>query len=158
METIKFYEGILNAEGLNFGIVVGRFNDFFSMRLLDGAIDALKHCNARMDNVSVVKVPGSFEIPLYAKKLAKSKKFDALIALGVLIRGATSHFEYISSEVTRGLGQIMREHLTPISFGIVTAETLEQAIERSGSKHGNKGYQAALVAVEMATLSGKLPA
>lgn len=152
METVKVYEGHLNAEGLRFGIVVARFNDLFSFRLLDGAMEALKQCRVDLKDVVVVKVPGSYEIPLYIRELAQSGRFQALIALGVLIRGATAHFEYISAEVTRGIGQVMREFRVPVAFGIITADSLEQAIERSGAKQGNKGYQAALAAVEMATL------
>jgi 6,7-dimethyl-8-ribityllumazine synthase len=152
METVKVYEGHLNAEGLKFGVVVSRFNDLFSFRLLEGAMEALRQCRVDPKDIVVVKVPGSYEVPLYIHELAQSGRFQALIALGVLIRGATAHFEYISAEVTRGIGQVMREFRIPVAFGIVTADSLEQAIERSGSKQGNKGYQAALAAVEMATL------
>jgi 6,7-dimethyl-8-ribityllumazine synthase len=156
METVKTFEGHLSGEGLKFGLVASRFNELFSLRLLEGALEALRQCRVSKEDVVVVKVPGSYEVPLYVRELAQTGRFDAIIALGVLVRGATPHFEYISAEVTRGIGQVMREFRLPVAFGIVTADSLEQAIERSGSKHGNKGYQAALAAVEMATLKKHL--
>lgn len=153
---MKTFEGKLIAKDLSFGIVVSRFNDFFSKKLLDGAIDALRRHGAEEEKISVVWVPGSFELPLVARKLAKTKKYGAVIALGVLIQGATPHFDYIASETAKGLAHASFETDCPISFGVVTAETIEQAVERCGSKSGNKGFFAALTAIEMANLYKEL--
>jgi 6,7-dimethyl-8-ribityllumazine synthase len=149
-------EGNLSAAGLRFGLIVGRFNGFVSERLLGGATDALLRSGAEADKIDVVRVPGSFEIPLAAKRMAASGRYDALIALGAVIRGATPHFDYVAGEVSKGVAQVMLESGVPIAFGVITANTLEQAIERAGSKSGNKGWDAALTAVEMANLLKKL--
>lgn len=145
----RVIEGALTAKGVKFGIVVSRFNDFINKRLLDGALDALSRHGAEDENISIVKVPGSFEIPLMAKKLADSGKYDAIICLGAVIRGATPHFEYISAEVTKGIAKVTLDSGIPVSFGILTTDNIEQAIERAGSKLGNKGWDAALSAIEM---------
>ncbi len=145
----RVIEGTLTAKGVKFGIVVSRFNDFINKRLLDGALDALSRHGAEDENISIVKVPGSFEIPLMAKKLADSGKYDAIICLGAVIRGATPHFEYISAEVTKGIAKVTLDSGIPVSFGILTTDNIEQAIERAGSKLGNKGWDAALSAIEM---------
>jgi 6,7-dimethyl-8-ribityllumazine synthase len=148
----KTTEGKIVAKGMTFGIVVSRFNDFICSRLTEGALDALIRAGADDKNITVVKVPGAFEIPLAAKKLAKSGKFDALICLGAVIRGATPHFEYVSAEVSKGVATVSLETEVPIAFGVITTDTLEQAIERAGTKSGNKGWDAALSAIEMANL------
>ena len=148
----KIIEGSLNAKGIRFSIVVSRFNDFINAKLLDGALDALSRHGADDDNISIVRVPGSFEIPLMAKKLADSGNYDAIICLGAVIRGATPHFEYISAEVTKGIAKVTLDSGIPISFGILTTDNIEQAIERAGTKSGNKGWDAALAAVEMVNL------
>ncbi len=148
----KTIEGKLMAKGLKFGIVLSRFNNFISDRLLEGAMDALRRSGAEEGDCSVVRVPGSFEIPLAAKKLAKSGSYDALICLGCVIRGATPHFDYIATEVTKGIASITLETETPIAFGVLITDTLEQAIERAGTKVGNKGFDAAMTAIEMANL------
>ncbi|MBE9541213.1 MAG: 6,7-dimethyl-8-ribityllumazine synthase [Deltaproteobacteria bacterium] len=145
----RVIEGILTAKGVKFGIVVSRFNDFINKRLLDGALDALSRHGAEDENISIVKVPGSFEIPLMAQKLADSGKYDAIICLGAVIRGATPHFEYISAEVTKGIAKVTLDSGIPVSFGILTTDNIEQAIERAGTKSGNKGWDAALSAIEM---------
>lgn len=145
----RVIEGALQAKGMRFGIVVSRFNDFINKRLLDGALDALARHGADEGTITVVRVPGSFEIPLMAKKLAGSGSYDAIICLGAVIRGATPHFEYISAEVTKGIAQVALECGVPVSFGILTTDTIEQAIERAGTKSGNKGWDAALAAIEM---------
>ena len=145
----RVVEGALQANGIRFGIVVSRFNDFINKRLLDGALDGLARHGAEEGMVTVVRVPGSFEIPLMAKKLADSGKYDAVICLGAVIRGATPHFEYISAEVTKGIAQVALESGVPVSFGILTTDSIEQAIERAGTKSGNKGWDAALAAIEM---------
>ncbi len=147
---MKIIEGKLQAQGLKFGIVVSRFNDFITSKLLEGALDALIRHGAKENDIEVVKVPGSFEIPIVAKKLAQSGKFNAIICLGTLIRGATPHFDYIAAEVSKGIALVSLETGVPVSFGVITTETIEQAIERAGSKSGNKGWDAALVAIEMA--------
>ncbi len=153
---VEIIEGKLEARGKKFGIVTSRFNDFICARLLEGALDALKRSGASEKDISIVKVPGAFEIPLVAKKLAKSAEFDAVICLGAVIRGATPHFEYISAEVAKGIAQASLETETPIAFGVLTADTLEQAIERAGAKAGNRGWDAALSAIEMSNLLGVL--
>jgi 6,7-dimethyl-8-ribityllumazine synthase len=146
------YEGHLVAEGLSFAVVVSRFNEFISTRLLDGALDALKRHSADMEKVHVAWVPGSFEIPLAAARLADTGRYDAVICLGAVIRGSTPHFEYVAAEVAKGVARVTLEKGIPAAFGIITADTIEQAVERAGAKQGNKGWQAALTAVEMANL------
>lgn len=148
----KVIEGKLDAKGVRFGMVVSRFNDFINKRLLDGALDALYRHGSEDKNISIIKVPGSFEIPLMAKKLADSDNYDAVICLGAVIRGATPHFEYISAEVTKGIAKVALDTGVPISFGILTTDNIEQAIERAGTKSGNKGWDAALAAIEMVNL------
>jgi 6,7-dimethyl-8-ribityllumazine synthase len=146
--TMKTYEGKLQAKGLRIGIVLSRFNGFLTARLLEGALDALKKLGAEEADVTVYKVPGSFEIPVVAKKLALSKKFDGVIGLGALVRGDTPHFDFLSAEVTKGLAQIALETGVPVSLGVLTVETIEQGIERSGAKAGNKGWDAVFSLVE----------
>ncbi len=148
----KVIEGKINAQGLKFGIVVSRFNDFISDRLLAGALDALLRNGAAEKDIEVIKVPGAFEIPQVARKLALTKIYDALICLGAVIRGATPHFDYIAAEVSKGIAMIGLESEIPISFGVLTTDNLEQAIERAGTKAGNKGWDAALAAIEMVNL------
>ena len=148
----KIVEANLIAEGKKFALVVSRFNDFITERLVGGAVDALVRCGAKDDDVDVVKVPGAFEIPLIAKKMAQKKKYDAVICLGAVIRGATPHFDYVSAEVSKGIAVVSMESEIPVIFGIITTDTLEQAIERAGTKSGNKGFSAAMAAVEMANL------
>ncbi len=150
------YEGELVGEGLGFGIVVSRFNDFITKKLLEGAIDALKRHGVDEKNIDVAWVPGSFELPLAAKKLAEKGKYDSIICLGAVIRGDTPHFEYIASEVAKGIARVSLETGLPISFGVITADTIEEAIERAGTKRKNKGFEAALSAIEMANLIKKL--
>jgi 6,7-dimethyl-8-ribityllumazine synthase len=149
---VKSIEGKLKAEGLRFAIVASRFNDFISRRLIDGATDALLRHGADEKNIEIVRVPGSFEIPLVAKKVANTRKYAAVICLGTVIRGATPHFEYISAEVAKGIAQVSLESEVPVAFGILTTDNIEQAIERAGAKSGNKGWDAALSAIEMANL------
>jgi 6,7-dimethyl-8-ribityllumazine synthase len=149
---VKTFEGKLMAKGLKFGIVLSRFNNFISERLLEGAMDALKRTGAEEGDCSVVRVPGAFEIPLAAKKMAKSGRYDAVICLGTVIRGATPHFAYIATEVTKGIASQTLESEVPISFGVLITDTIEQAIERAGTKVGNKGFDAAMSAIEMANL------
>jgi len=146
------YQGTLQAKGLKIGIVLSRFNQFISERLLEGALDALYRLGAQEDNISIFKVPGSFEIPLVAKKIALAKKVDGIIALGALIRGDTPHFDFLSAEVTKGLAQISMEDGVPISYGVLTVDTIEQGIERAGSKEGNKGSDSAFALVETLNL------
>jgi 6,7-dimethyl-8-ribityllumazine synthase len=148
----KVFEAKLIAEGKKFAVVVSRFNDFITERLLSGALDALIRCGAREKDIEIVKVPGSFEIPLMAKKMAKKKRFNAVICLGAVIRGATPHFDYIGAEVSKGVAAVGLESETPVIFGVITTDTIEQAIERAGTKAGNKGWSAAMAAVEMANL------
>ncbi|MGE9213691.1 6,7-dimethyl-8-ribityllumazine synthase [Exiguobacterium mexicanum] len=146
------FEGNLVGKGLKVGIVVGRFNDFITMRLLDGAKDALKRHGVEQDDVEIAFVPGAFELPLVAKKMAMSKKYDAVITLGAVIRGATPHFDYVCSEAAKGVAQASYQSEVPVIFGVLTTETIEQAIERAGTKAGNKGWEAATAAIEMANL------
>jgi len=153
---MKRYEGELQAKGLRFAIIVSRFNDFITNKLLDGAIDALLRHGATEQDIEIIKVPGSFEIPLTAKKIAEKKTHDAIICLGTIIRGATPHFEYIASEVAKGIAIVSLETGIPVTFGVITADTIEQAVERAGTKSGNKGWDASLVAIEMAQLLKKL--
>ncbi|MCX6151907.1 MAG: 6,7-dimethyl-8-ribityllumazine synthase [Ignavibacteriales bacterium] len=145
-------EGKLSAKNYKFAIVVSRFNDLISQKLLDGAIDCLNRHHADLNSVDVIKVPGSFEIPLAADKLAGTKKYNAVICLGAVIRGATPHFEYIASEVTKGIAQTSLKYGVPVTFGVLTTDSIEQAIERAGTKSGNKGWDAAISAIEMADL------
>jgi 6,7-dimethyl-8-ribityllumazine synthase len=152
----KILEGQLLAEGLRFAIVVSRFNDFISSRLVEGAMDALKRHGATEEQVILVKVPGAFETPLAAKKLAESGQYDAVICLGAVIRGATPHFDYVAAEVSKGIANVALESNVPVTFGVLTTDTLEQAIERAGSKSGNKGSEAAIAAIEMANLYKEL--
>ena len=149
-------EGELSARGLRFGIVASRFNDFIVDRLLSGAVDTLLKHGAETGDIQVVRVPGAFETPLALQKLAASRRHDALIALGCVIRGATPHFDYVAGEASRGSGQVALSHELPVGFGILTVDTIEQAIERAGTKAGNKGVDAALSAIEMATLLRQL--
>lgn len=148
----KFLEGKLIAENKRFGIVVSRFNDFITDRLVGGAVDALSRCGASDEDIDIVKVPGAFEIPLLAKKMAQKNTYNAVICLGAVIRGATPHFDYVSAEVSKGVAAVSIEAQTPVIFGILTTDTIEQAIERAGTKSGNKGWDAAMAAVEMANL------
>jgi 6,7-dimethyl-8-ribityllumazine synthase len=149
---MEIFQGKLQAKGLKFGIVVSRFNQFISERLLEGALDALSKLGAADTDIAVYKVPGSFEVPLLVKKLAQSKKVDGIICLGALIRGDTPHFDFLSAEVTKGIAQISVDEGVPCSFGILTVETVEQGIERAGTKSGNKGWDAALSVVETLNL------
>ncbi len=152
----KVVEGKIVAKGMKFGIVASRFNDFISGKLIDGALDALTRSGADAKDIEVIRVPGAFEIPLAAKKAAQCGRFDAVICLGAVIRGATPHFEYISAEVTKGIAMVGLETGIPVVYGVITTDTIEQAIERAGSKSGNKGWDAALSAVEMVDLFKKL--
>jgi len=153
----KIVEGKIVAKGMKFAIVASRFNDFISSRLIDGAVDALTRAGADEKDISIIKVPGAFELPLVAKKIAKGKGCDAVICLGAVIRGATPHFEYISAEVSKGIAAVGLETEVPVAFGVLTTDTIEQAIERAGSKAGNKGWDAAMAAIEMANLIRQLP-
>jgi 6,7-dimethyl-8-ribityllumazine synthase len=148
----KTYEGKLIAKDFKFALVVSRFNDFIGRKLMEGAFDALNRHGAEDKNIEIVKVPGAFEIPLIAKKLAKSGKYDAIICLGAVIRGATPHFEYVAAEVSKGIAVVNLETEVPVSFGVLTTDNIEQAIERAGSKSGNKGWDAAMSAIEMVNL------
>ncbi len=150
----KTFDANLNADGKKFGLVVSRFNDFITDRLVGGALDALKRSGAKDEDIDIVRVPGAFEIPLVAKKMAQKKRYDAIVCLGAVIRGATPHFDYVSAEVSKGIAQVSIDSEIPVIFGIITTDTLEQAIERAGTKAGNKGWSAAMAAVEMANLMG----
>ena len=149
MNTIQ---GNLNSVGLRFALVVSRFNELVTSRLLEGALDALRRTGASESDLLIVRVPGSFEIPLAARKLAKQGKYDAIICLGTVIQGDTPHYEYISNEVTKGIASVSLETGVPLAYGVLTADTVEQAIDRAGLKSGNKGFEAAMSAVEMANL------
>lgn len=149
---MKILEGKLIAEGLKVGIVVGRFNEFIGSKLLSGAVDTLKRHGVEDDDISVAWVPGAFEIPLAAKKMAQSGKYDAVICLGAVIRGATAHFEYVSAEVSKGIASVGLETGIPVAFGVLTVDTIEQAIERAGTKAGNKGSESAEAMIEMVNL------
>jgi 6,7-dimethyl-8-ribityllumazine synthase len=153
---MKIIEGELQAKGLKFGIVVSRFNDFITNKLLDGALDALLRHGVKEEDIDIIKVPGSFEIPMVARRLALKGTYNALICLGTIIRGATPHFEYIAAEVSKGIASASIETGLPIAFGIITSDTIEQAVERAGAKSGNKGWDAAITAIEMAQLLKKL--
>jgi 6,7-dimethyl-8-ribityllumazine synthase len=149
MET---YQGKLQAKGLKIGIVVSRFNSFLTDRLLEGALEALDKLGAEPADISLYKVPGSFEIPMVAKKLARSKKVSGIVCLGALVRGDTPHFDYLSAEVTKGLAQLAMEEMIPVAYGVLTVDTVEQGIERAGTKAGNKGWDAAFSLVETLNL------
>jgi 6,7-dimethyl-8-ribityllumazine synthase len=149
---MKTIEGQLKADGLRFGIVAGRFNEFITAKLLSGAIDCLVRHGAKAEDLATAWVPGAFEIPLAAKKMAASGKYDAVICLGAVIRGATPHFDYVCAEVSKGIATISLQYETPVSFGVLTTESIEQAVERAGTKAGNKGVDAAMAAIEMANL------
>ncbi len=144
--------GELTAKGLKFGIVVGRFNSFVTERLLEGAIDCIVRHGGDKDCIDVARVPGAFEIPLIAKKMAKSEKYSAIITLGAVIRGATTHYDYVCNEAVKGISQVSLENEIPVIFGILTTDTIEQAVERAGTKSGNKGFDSALCAIEMSNL------
>jgi 6,7-dimethyl-8-ribityllumazine synthase len=152
MKMVKTFEGKLMAKGLKFGIVLSRFNDFIGERLLEGAMDALRRSGAEEGDCHVARVPGAFEIPLVAKKMVESGRYDAIICLGCVIRGATPHYNYIANEVTKGIATLTLENEVPISFGVLITDNIEQAIERAGTKVGNKGFDAAMSAIEMANL------
>ena len=153
---MKTFEGELQAKGLKFAIIVSRFNDFIGSKLLDGAVDALVRHGASDQNIDIIKVPGAYEIPLAAKKVASNKKHDAEICLGAIIRGATPHFDYVAAEASKGIAQASLDSGIPIAFGVLTTDTIEQAVERAGTKSGNKGWDCAMVAIEMAQLFKKL--
>lgn len=153
---MKILEGQLLAEGLKIGIVVSRFNEFITSKLLSGAEDTLRRHGANEDDITVAWVPGAFEIPLIAKKMAKSGKFDGIIALGAVIRGATSHYDYVCNEVSKGIALVNMETEVPTAFGVVTTENIEQAVERAGTKAGNKGSDAAMAVIEMVNLAKQL--
>ena len=149
---MKTYEGKLLAQGLRFGVVVGRFNEFIGSKLLSGALDALQRHGALEDDIQVAWVPGAYEIPLAAQKMAASGKYDAVITLGAIIRGSTPHFDYVASETAKGVAKVSLDLGMPVIFGVLTTDTIEQAIERAGTKAGNKGWDAATSAIEMANL------
>jgi len=149
---MKKIEGKLDATNQKFGIIVGRFNEFIGSKLLDGSLDALKRHGASEDDIEIAWSPGAFEIPLIAQKMAKTKKYDAIICLGAVIRGATPHFDYVSAEVSKGIAHVSLETEIPVIFGILTTESIEQAIERAGTKSGNKGFDVAVTAIEMVNL------
>jgi 6,7-dimethyl-8-ribityllumazine synthase len=153
----KVYEGQIDAKGLKFAVVVSRFNSFISERLLSGAMDALARAGAGAESAELVRVPGSWEMPVAAAALARSKRYDGIICLGAVIRGETPHFDYVAGEAAKGLAQVTLETGVPIAFGVLTTNTLEQAIDRAGAKGGNKGFEAAMTAIEMANLLRNLP-
>lgn len=152
----RIIEGKLNAKGKKFGLVISRFNELISSQLLSGAKDCLLRHDCKEDDITVVWVPGSYEIPLTAKKMAQSKKFDAVICLGAVIRGGTPHFDYIAAEVSKGIAQVGLDTNLPVIFGVLTTDSMEQALERAGTKAGNKGWDAALAAIEMVSLFRQL--
>lgn len=149
---MKIIEGNLSAKGLRFAIVASRWNDFIGSRLIDGAVDCIVRHEGNAENIALYRCPGSFELPMVVKKVAETKRYDAVIAIGVLIRGATSHFDYIAAEATKGVAQAALESGVPVAYGVLTTDTIEQAIERAGTKAGNKGWEAASAAIEMANL------
>lgn len=153
---VKYIEGKLTASNEKYGIVAGRFNEFISSKLLGGCIDSLKRHGVNEENIDVAWVPGAFEIPLAAKKMAETQKYDAIITLGAVIRGATPHFEYVSAEVSKGVAHVSMTSQIPVIFGVLTTESIEQAIERAGAKAGNKGSSAAEAAIEMVSLLKQL--
>jgi len=152
MIMTKIYEGKLIGRGLRFGLVAGRFNEFITTKLVDGALDALKRHEVAGEDIEIAWVPGAFEIPLVARRLALKQKYDAVICLGAVIRGATPHFDYVAGEVSKGIAKVSLETGIPVIFGIITADTIEQAVERAGTKAGNKGWNAAVTGIEMANL------
>jgi 6,7-dimethyl-8-ribityllumazine synthase len=152
----RLFEGQLVAEGLRFAVIVSRFNDFIGSKLVEGAMDALKRHGADEASIDLIKVPGAFETPPMARKLAESGRYDAVICLGAVIRGATPHFDYVAAEVSKGIATVALESKVPVTFGVLTTDNLEQAIERAGTKSGNKGYEAAVAAVEMVNLLKEL--
>ncbi len=152
----RYIEGKLDAAGLRFGIVVGRFNSFIGERLLEGALDAIRRHGAQDDDVDVMRVPGAFEIPLAAQKMAARGTYDAVICLGAVIRGATPHFDYVAGEVSKGVAQVSLQSGVPVIFGVLTTDTIEQAVERAGTKAGNKGFEAAVTAIETANVFKEL--
>ena len=154
--TVKTHEGNLIAEGLKLCIITGRFNEFISSKLLGGAIDAIVRHGGKEDDIEAAWVPGAFEIPLAAQRMAASKKFDAVICLGAVIRGSTPHFDYVAGEVAKGVAKVSLDTGIPVIFGVLTTDTIEQAIERAGTKAGNKGYDAAVTAIETANLLKQL--
>ncbi len=156
MAEIKNYEGGFVINGARFGIVVGRFNSFVVESLVDGAVDTLKRHGAKDEDIEIVRVPGAYEIPLATRRLAASKRFDAIITLGAVIRGGTPHFEFVAGECSKGVAQVMMEHDVPVAFGVLTVDTIEQAIERAGTKAGNKGVEAAMSAIEMVNVLPQL--
>ncbi|BDR74828.1 6,7-dimethyl-8-ribityllumazine synthase [Clostridium tetani] len=149
---MNIIEGKLIGQSLKFGIIIGRFNEFIGGKLLDGAVNALIRHGVDEKDIEIAWVPGAFEIPLIAKKMAKSKKYDGIICLGAVIRGATTHYDYVASEVSKGIAKITLDEEVPVIFGVLTTENIEQAIERAGTKAGNKGYEAACTAIEMANI------
>jgi len=151
-QDITVIEGMLSGRDRRFGVVVGRFNEFIGGKLLDGTLDALRRNEVAADNITTAWCPGAFEIPLVAKRLANTGRFDALICLGAVIRGSTPHFDYVAGEAAKGIAQVSLETGVPIAFGVLTTDTIEQAIERAGTKAGNKGFEAAMTAIEMANL------
>ena len=153
---MKIIQGELQAKGLKFAIIVSRFNDFITGKLLEGAVDALVRHGAKEEDIDVIKVPGAFEIPLTAKKVASKGSYNAVICLGTVIRGATPHFDYVAAEVSKGVASVSLETGVPIAFGVLTTDTIEQAVERAGTKSGNKGFDAAMTAIEMAQVFKKL--
>ena len=156
MAEVKYIDGELTARGARFGIILGRFNSFIGERLLEGALDTLVRHGADRSQIEVVRVPGAYEMPLAAKAMAASRKYDALIALGAVIRGATPHFEYVAGESSKGLAQVMMQFDLPVAFGVLTVDSIEQAMERAGTKSGNKGVDAAMSAIEMTNLLKRL--
>ncbi len=153
---MKTIEGKLDASGLKFGIIVSRFNEFITSKLLGGAVDCIKRNSGDEENITVAWVPGAFEIPSMAKKLVQTKKFDAVICLGAVIKGSTPHFDYVSAEVSKGVAQVGMSSEIPVIFGVLTTDSIEQAIERAGTKSGNKGFDAAMSAIEMANIFKQL--
>lgn len=154
---VRVIEVQLDTRGMKIGIIVSRFNGFITERLLQGALEGVRNHGAEEENITVVRVPGAFEIPLIAEKMAASGRYDAMVCLGAVIRGDTPHFEYVSDAVTRGLGKVIWKYQIPIGFGVLTTNNVDQAMERSGSKDANKGYEAALTAIEMANIIRQIP-
>lgn len=153
---MKIIQGELQAKGFKFAIIASRFNDFITSKLLDGAVDALLRHGAKEEDIDIIRVPGAFEIPLAAKKAAMKKTYHALVCLGTVIRGATPHFDYVAGEVSKGIATVSLEAGVPIAFGVITCDTIEQAVERAGTKSGNKGFDAAVTAIEMVHVMKKL--
>lgn len=156
MNSVKNIEGQLSAAGRRFGVVVSRFNNFITDRLLEGAIDTIVRHGGSVENITVLRCPGAFELPLLAKRAAQTGKFDAVIALGAVIRGATPHFDYVAAEASKGLAQVALSENLPVAFGVLTCDSIEQAIERAGTKAGNKGVDAAMTAIEMVDLFARI--